>query len=95
MNLMQDFDNLNNGLKLYVWPETDGSDNSCSGSEPAGRETDQLAWERRFWQHTVVCVHCWQNFKHGLRYSQSAMRIDSAGEGNDSEEDFSPYLFNT
>lgn len=91
---MQDFENINIDLKPHAWSGTDGSGDSSPGSEPAERETDQVAWKRSFWQHTVVCVHCWQNFKHGLRYPQSAMRNDSSEEDIDSEEDFSPYLFN-
>ena len=63
-------------------------------------ETDQVSWERRFWQHRTVCISCWLHFKHGLRDPQSTMQNDSAEEGGDSEEDdseddFSPYLFNT
>ena len=93
MDLMQGFDNFNNGLTPNASPGTDGSGDSFSGSDPAERETDSVSWERSFWQHTVVCVFCWQNFRHRLRDPQSAMR--KAGEDDDSEEVFSPYLFNT
>lgn len=93
-DLIKGFDSSSNGLK-HAWPGTDGSGDSFSGSEPAECETDSVSWERNFWQHTVVCVFCWQNFTRGLGYSQSATRNDSEEEDNDSEEDFSPYLFNT
>ena len=94
MDLMQDFDDFNNGLEPHAWPETDSSGDSSSASEPAERERDRVAWEGSFSQHTVVCVHCWQKFKHGVRNPRSTMQNDSAEEDNNSEEDFSPYLFN-
>lgn len=57
-------------------------------------ETDQESWERRFWQHRVVCIDCWLSFKRGLRNPRSTVQNDSSGEDDDSEEEFSPYLFN-
>lgn len=85
MDPIRDFDDVN----------TDCSGDSPSGSDHAEREVEQVSWERRFRQHKVVCVHCWQRFKHGLRDPQSAMQNDSAEEDDVSEEDFSPFLFNT
>lgn len=76
-----------NGLEI----EESGTD--CSGDSSS--ETDQVSWERRFWQHTVVCIYCWHDFK---RRTQSAMQEDFAEEDHyseDSEDGFSPYLFNT
>lgn len=58
-------------------------------------ETDQVSWKRRFWQHRVVCIHCWSKFKRGLSNPRPTMQNDPAEEDDDSEEDFSPYLFNT
>lgn len=81
-----DFDE-DNGLEI----EGSGTDSSGDSSS----ETDQVSWERRFWQHMVVCIHCWHNFK---RRTQSAMQEDLAGEdpcSEDSEDGFSPFLFNT
>ena len=96
-----DFDD-DNGLEIEG-SGTDSSGDSSSGDSSSGdsssgdssSETDQVSWERRFWQHTVVCIYCWHDFK---RRTQSAMQEDFAEEDHyseDSEDGFSPYLFNT
>ena len=95
MSPILNFGDVGNSLELHSCPGTDCSNDVPSGSEPVDSETDQESWERRFWQHRVVCAHCWHDFKHGLKNPQSAMQNDSAEEDNDSDDDFSPYLFNT
>lgn len=90
MDPILDFDDVGNRFELHSRSGTDTSSNV-----PPGSETDEESWEQRFWQHTVVCVHCWQSFKRRLRNPQSVMQDYFAGEDNDSEDDFSPYLFNT
>ena len=92
---IQDQTSLDPIRDFQAWSGTDGSGHSPSGSDYAEREVDQVSWEERFRQHNVVCVHCWQRFKDGLRDPQSAMQNDSAEEDDVSEEDFSPFLFNT
>lgn len=89
------FGDVGNNLKSRSRSGTDCASDVRPGPEPAESETEEDSWERRFWQHTVVCVHCWQSFKSRLRDPQSAIQNDPTGEDNDPEDDFSPYLFNT
>lgn len=92
MNPGQDADDVSNNSGIEG-SGTDSSGDSSSGDSSS--ETDQVSWERRFWQHTVVCARCWHDFK---RKTQSAVQKDFAGEDHyseDSEDGFSPYLFNT
>ena len=110
IDLMRDFDDISNCQELHTDSGTESSGDSSSGSELAECETDQPSWEQRFWQHEVVCTHCWYSFKNGLgkppwaRQSDSAEEDDNSedegsedeGSGDEgSEEDFSPFLINT
>lgn len=99
-NPLQDLDE-ENGSEIEG-SDTDRSGYSYSTSELVEGDSDQESREQRFWQHTVVCIHCWLDFKRGIRKPRRAWPDLSEDEedcsedsAEDSEDGFSPYLFNT